>query len=273
MSLNKIVDYDKYTILNGQLKADKLGLKNATDDYPVCVSNTGNKELISRKLTPNDINVNLYGIPKYFYKQRTTKINIVNTAEEVSSIYQNSISSPAVFDGDSSIDCSAMQKGDFIEFKGSGFHSTRNGQNELLKGLYVSINDGSISEVFQVYFIPPAAPVWRQLFSFPKAPLNDSIAQWNINIKLVKFENDNIAGNVRLEVQFNSLGEDLSTQENKTFGNIFKLTGTQALNWSNVCSFSFAWKYGSAPYLAPQFQIYTETATMSQTTQLRLTHE
>jgi hypothetical protein len=54
MSLNQLVNYERNEIIKNEIKARKLGLTTGNDNEPVFVSNTGDKQLVTRKLTPSD---------------------------------------------------------------------------------------------------------------------------------------------------------------------------------------------------------------------------
>ena len=260
MSLNKLLDYDKYQILNSKIKADKLGLKNAANNLPVCISNNGDKELISRQLTLSDLDIRIYGLQRYFFKQRVPKINIVNTADEVVPIGNTDNKDGALY-----VNGRDINSGDFVEFKASGTYTTNPQVSGFMRGIYVSISDGTNSQVFQVYSdaLDPN-PNYNEIFRFPEAPVNISNTRWDISIKIVKNGEDNTPNNVRLEVDAFIYGNG-SSGSDFTACNFVKY-GTSSLNFNNQLSFNFSWKYPpSGSLLSPLFQIYTNQSTISTT--------
>jgi hypothetical protein len=254
MSLNKFNDYDKYEILNGQLKAKKLGLKDATNNKCCFISNSGEKDIISRDIIPSDLPTGAggYGTNVTVYQQLTDKINIVNTADAVVPIF-NDINAV----GSRTVDCTEFQVGDYIECNSSGFHTTRQGQSEILRGLNLKISDGINSQTWEIYTPPETNTRYGILFPTSVANFNQSL--WDLNIKFIKNDFDAISNNCKVFVKFNSQ----TNAPNEGSGSaIFNKFSTVGIDWNGTVSVTWSWKYSTSPDLSPSFQIYTLDSTV-----------
>ena len=129
MSLNKFKDYTKYTIIDGELKAKKLGLKEATDNKCCFISNTGDKQIIARDITPADLpgggftngTFTLYTMIDPFVKSITPNVNAdYYMIQQVSGSYQ----------GLNSYDFRTMKAGDKISMDFYGHYTTPTGATE-----------------------------------------------------------------------------------------------------------------------------------------------
>ena len=259
MSLNKFRDYDKYELVNIEAKANKLGLKSGTDDYPVCLSNTADKQLITRKLTSNDFDGIIFnGGEQTFYNQIQSKINIMNTADANVEMFNDNISY-----GSRTFDGSDIGIGDFIKIKANGFYNTRSGAGEILRGVFVRLNDGTTNNDFEVYQANPPGPTpTRSGIFFPEAPLNNSKSFWEIEIILKKVADNGIPNNTELSYVYKVWGNTNFTTNYYNFNAIANRENPIAsagLTYGPNMTIKSNWKaYGEPTFLNPDFQIYTE---------------
>jgi len=255
MSLNKFREYNKYGIINGELKANKLGLINATDDKCCFISNTGDKEIISRDITPADLPASVagYGNIKTVYQQLDQRVNIVNTASAVSAIY-NDANSHGSRNG---IDCSDFLEGDYLQINSYGFYQTPQAGAKFLGGIKVTLTDASgAQEDFSIY-TPPSTNI-RDRIGFPQGVINFSVTFWELDIKLIKnFINSEPC--VKLYLKF--LSSSLTT--NETYATVITRLPATGIAWNHSMSVSWDWKYSGDPAeLSPDFVIYTEESSV-----------
>ena len=248
MSLNKFRDYQKYSIVNGELKANKLGLISATNDKCCFISNTGDKQIISRDITPNDLPIGTsgYGNNITVYQQLTDKINIVNTTDAVVDIFNDTGA-----EGSRTMDCQEFQIGDYIQCISTGFHTTRSGQSEILRGLNLKISDGTNTQTWDIYTPPLTNPNYEIVFPECVNGLNQSL--WDLDIKFFKVDFNGSSTNSKVLVKFNS-------QSNITGGSgsaIFSEVSTTGINFNGTVTVTWSWKYGTGTQLSSSFQIYT----------------
>ena len=122
MSLNKFKDYTKYTIIDGELKAKKLGLKDAPDNKCCFISNTGDKEIIARDITPADLpgsgftngSYTLYTMISPFVQSITENVNA-----DYFILQQNTGS----YQGSFIFDLQTMKTGDKLELEYYGHYT------------------------------------------------------------------------------------------------------------------------------------------------------
>jgi len=129
MSLNKFKDYTKYSILDGELKAKKLGLKDATDNKCCFISDTGDKEIIARDITPADLpgggftngTFNLYAMIDPFVQPITPNVNA-----DYAMVQQTAGSYLGLYD----YDFRTMKRGDKITMEFYGHYTIPSGSTE-----------------------------------------------------------------------------------------------------------------------------------------------
>lgn len=256
MSLNKLRSFEKYSIIKGELKANKLGLINATDNKCCFISNTGDKEIISRDITPADLpaSVSGYGNIKTVYQQLDQRVNVVNTASAVSPIY-NDTNSHGSRNG---IDCSDFLEGDYLQINSYGFYQTPQAGAKALQGIKVTLTDSDgFQQDFSVYY-PPSTNI-RDRIVFPEAVITTSVTFWELDIKLIKnFINNEPC--VKLYLKFlahNSFSGD------GPYSTVITRLPTTGIAWNSSMSVSWDWKYSSnAADLSPSFVIYTEESSV-----------
>lgn len=150
MSLNKSQDYNKYSNINFQYKAKKLGLLDATDGKCCFISNTGDKQIISRDITASDLpqNAPVIGGTQTFLNKIISNIIQIDTINTPVTI----IPDANLIGSKSGIDTSSFEKGDFLEYKCSGHYGTRANVNEFMRGVSVILSDGvAFSQTVQLW--------------------------------------------------------------------------------------------------------------------------
>ena len=260
MSINKLRNYTKYGIVNFEAKALKLGLMNETDNIPVCISNTGDKSLISRKLTADDFQgVVLRGGTQTFFNQLTPKLNIMNVEDARVPIY-NTINQV----GSRTVNCDNFEIGDFINIKANGHFSTRTGQDEILRGLFVRLGDGTQNAVFEIY-TPPSTNI-RELIYFPQAPLNAGFSSWELDVYLTKIGIDGTVNNVRLSGTFKSYGATTGSGSVDSNINSTFTQRTSTIDFRLDPIVDIEWKALAGPTnVNSDFQIWTDNLYMTKT--------
>ena len=254
MSLNKFRDYSKYELVNIEAKAKKLGLIDGVNDKCCFISNTGDKQIISRDITPNDLPTGAsgYGTNMTLYQQLTDRINIVNTADAVRAIYNDTNAQ-----GSRTVDCREFQIGDYIECNSSGFYITRTGQAELLRGLNLYISDGTTSQTWDIYTPPETNPRYAILFPQSINGFNQSF--WNIDVKFIKIDVDGVADNCKVYVKFSA---QTNRSSDTTAVTCFSELSTTGIDFNETVTVSWNWKYGTGTQLDSAFQIYTLDSTV-----------
>tara|TARA_R110002153_G_scaffold57757_5_gene158700 strand:- start:91 stop:897 length:807 start_codon:yes stop_codon:yes gene_type:complete len=260
MSLNKLRNYSKYEIVNFEAKASKLGLINETDDTPVCISNTGDKSLVSRKLTTDDFaGVVLRGGTQTFYSQLTAKLNIMNVQDANVPIY-NTVNEV----GSRTVNCEDFKVGDYIKIKANGHYSTRTGQDELLRGIFLRLADTSQNCDYEIY-TPPSTNI-RELIYFPQAPLNAGFSSWSFEIYVTKIGLDGTLNNAECSGTFRSYGQTTAAGAvgSSVFSTFSKRLGT--LDFRLTPTVGFNWKaLAGASNVDADFQIWTDNVYVSKT--------
>lgn len=251
MSLNKFRDYSKYSIVNGELKANKLGLITATDNKCCFISNTGDKEIIARDITEADLPAQnkSYGNNVTVYQQSNDKVNIVTTADAVVSIYNDTDAK-----GSRTINMSNSENGDYIQIISRGFYTTRTGQAEILRGLYISITDNVTTQVWSLYSPPETNP--RFSIGFPESVNNFNQSLWDLEIKILRRASGG-STNIKLFVKFNSQSNSSTSAGSGQGSSCFTALSTDGISWDGDVTVNFAWKYGTGSQLSSSFQIYT----------------
>jgi hypothetical protein len=249
MSLNKFRDYSKYELVNIEAKAKKLGLIDGVNNKCCFISNTGDKQIISRDITPADLPTGAtgYGTNMTLYQQINDKINIVNTADAVVPIYNDTGAQ-----GSRTMDCSEFQIGDYIECHSSGFYNTRSGQAESLRGLYLQISDGTTTQTWSIYSPPETNP--RYSLAFPECVNNLNQGLWTIDVKFIKMDFDGASNNCKVFVRFNSQS---NVAGEGSGASCFSELSTTGITFNGTVSVNWSWKYGTGANLSSSFQIYT----------------
>ena len=125
MSLNQLVNYERNEIIKNEIKAVKLGLTTGTDGEPLFISETGDKQLVTRKLTPTDFpygSYSLYQIKSPFIKSIAPNVNAdYYMIQEVLGTFQ----------GVYYVDFRTLKTGDRIDLEYWGYYTNSNaGQQE-----------------------------------------------------------------------------------------------------------------------------------------------
>lgn len=256
MSLNKLRSYEKYSIVNGELKANKLGLITATNNKCCFISNTGDKEIIARDITEDDLPAQSrsYGNNVTVYQQSNDKINIVNTADAVRAIYNDTDAK-----GSRTFTMNNSEDGDYIQIISRGFYTTRTGQAEILRGLNLSITDTVNTQVWDLYSPPETNP--RYAILFPESVNNFNQSIWDLEIKILRRAAFG-STNIKLFVRFNSQSNKGSGAGLGQGSACFTELSTTGINWDGEVTVNYSWKYGTGTQLSSSFQIYTLDTTI-----------
>ena len=137
MSLNQLVNYEKNEIIKNEIKAVKLGLTTGTDGEPVFISETGDKQLVTRKLTPTDFPYGSYSL----YQIKSPFIKAI--APGVNADYYMIQEVLGTFQGVYYVDFRTLKTGDRIDLEYYGFYSNSNGGTDEDGFRYVRLYFGN----------------------------------------------------------------------------------------------------------------------------------
>jgi hypothetical protein len=160
MSLNQMVNYERNGAIKNEIKAVKLGLTTATDNEPFFISNTGDKQLITRKIEPTDFE---YGRFSVYSSLVSFGVSLTQAAT-----YDILIDNPNQFAGTYNIDLSTLKQGDTIDFEYHGFYTNQldNASNVLPM---VGVRFGS-NQIRWDYIVDPDP---YNLTFFPSSSIDD----------------------------------------------------------------------------------------------------